>query len=397
MRILARAEAIAAQGRSVVNMVIGEPDLPSADPIVAAGIDALLAGQTRYAPDLGLPALRETIARSYAPEVWIDPKRVVVTPGASGALQLICAALVSPGDEVLMTDPGYPCNRNFVRMFEGVPVGVAVDAGTGFQLTPDVIRAHWTPRTVAVVVGSPSNPVGSVISDRDMRDIVRTVEELGGVLIVDEIYHGLIYDAVVTTSAALSDRVFIVNSFSKYHGMTGWRVGWSILPYDYIAHIEKLVQNIFIAASTPAQYAALAAFSPATRAELDRRRRMFRERRDYLVSALRELGFGVPVEPQGAFYVYADCSRLTTDSEAFAAALLEESGVAIAPGLDFGRHRCEQHVRFSYASSLEVLREGARRIGEFLARPDPLLRALEQRPSHSRHRGSSTSALSGAD
>lgn len=397
MRILGRAEAMAAQGRSIVNMVIGEPDLASAEPIVVAGINALRAGKTRYAPDLGLPALRETIARSYAPAVWIDPERVVITPGSSGALQLICAALVSPGDEVLMSDPGYPCNRHFVRMFEGVPVGVPVNAGTGFQLTPDAIREHWTPRTVAVLAASPSNPIGSVISDRNMREIVRTVEELGGVLIVDEVYHGLVYDTSVTTAAALSDRVFIVNSFSKYHGMTGWRVGWSILPHDYIAHIEKLIQNIFIAASTPAQYAALAAFSPAARAELERRRRMFREHRDRLVSELRELGFVVPVEPQGGFYVYAECSGLTTDSEAFAAALLEEYGVAIAPGLDFGRHRCEQHVRFSYASSIEVLREGVRRIGAFLAQHrDPHAYGRERTLSHSPERGS-TPALSDAD
>jgi aspartate/methionine/tyrosine aminotransferase len=379
MRILMRAEALAAEGRSIANMVIGEPDLSSAQPIVEAGIDALRAGKTRYAPDLGLRALREAIARSYAPAASIDPERVVVTPGSSGALQIIFAALLSPGDEVLMTDPGYPCNRHFVRMFEGLPVGVPVDPGTHFQLTARSIRERWTPRTVAVLVASPSNPVGSIIPDREMRDIVRAVEDLGGVLIVDEIYHGLVYDSAVTSAAALSERVFIVNSFSKYHGMTGWRVGWSVLPHDYIPHTEKLVQNVFIAASTPGQYAALQAFSPAARAEFERRRRLFRERRDYLLAALRELGFGVPVEPQGAFYVYADCSRFTGDSEAFAAALLEEAGVAIAPGLDFGRHRSERHVRFSYAGSLEVLRDGVRRIGEFLARSRHPRRPRERR------------------
>jgi len=254
-----------------------------------------------------------------------------------------------------------------MRLFEGVPVSIAVDASTSYQLTADLIRRHWTPRTVAVLVGSPSNPVGSVIPDAEMERIARAVHELGGILIVDEIYHGLVYDTTLSSAVGAPGRVFVVNSFSKYYGMTGWRVGWLVGPQEYIAPIEKLVQNIFIAASTPAQYAALEALKPAARAELERRRQLFLERRDYLLPALRRLGFGIPVEPQGAFYIYADCSHFTSDSQAFALALLEEAGVAIAPGLDFGCYRCKRHVRISYANSLENLQEGVRRIGAFLA------------------------------
>lgn len=398
MRIMARAAVLEGEGRSITNMVIGEPDLASAEPIVQGGIDALRAGRTRYAPDLGLPELRDAIARSYAPSVSISPERVAVTPGSSGALQLVFAVLLSPGDEVLLTDPGYPCNRHFVRMFEGIPVGVPVGPATAFQLTAELIREHWTPRTVAVLVGSPSNPVGSIIPDEEMRRIALAVEDLGGVLIVDEIYHGLVYDADVTSAAGISDRVFIVNSFSKYQGMTGWRIGWMIQPSEYIASTEKLVQNVFIAASTPAQHAALEAFTPPARAEFERRRRGFHERRDYLLAALRDLGFDIPTVPQGAFYVYADCSRFTADSEEFTAALLEEAGVAIAPGLDFGRHGCQRHVRFSYATSIENLREGVRRIAEFFARSQGRRpRGGGQTLAPARPRGTSTPPPSGSE
>ena len=366
MDILARARAMEREGRSVVHMEIGEPDFPTAPAIVQAGIAALQAGHTHYTPALGLTELRAAIAASYPERTHLDPSRVVVTPGASGALQLILAALINPGDEVLMTDPGYPCNRHFVSLFEGVPLAVPVNAATKYQLTADLIRQRWTQRTVAVLLASPSNPTGTIIPAEEMAEMTRIVEERGGVLIVDEIYHGLVYSEETKTALMHSPNLFVVNSFSKYYGMTGWRLGWLVAPTPYIQAIDKLAQNIFLAASTPAQHAALAAFEPEVQQELGRRREIFRERRDYLLPALRELGFEIPLIPQGAFYLYADCSRFAKDSQAFALELLDEAGVAITPGLDFGGYRAAQHVRFSYATTLENLQEGVSRLRNFL-------------------------------
>ena len=362
MDILARARAMEAQGRSVIHMEIGEPDFPTAESIVQAGIAALKAGHTHYTPALGLPELRTAIAQSYAPVARVDASRVVVTPGASGALQLIFAALINPGDQVLMADPGYPCNRHFVRLFEGEPVAIPVDATTGYQLNADLIRRHWTKRTVAVMLASPSNPTGTLVPDGEMVKIVHTVTELGGTLIVDEIYHGLVYGASATTALTHSRDVFVVNSFSKYYGMTGWRLGWLVAPPAYVPAIDKLAQNIFLASNTPAQHAALAAFTPEVQRELQRRRDIFHERRDFLLLALRELGFVIPVVPEGAFYLYADCSRFAADSQAFTSDLLDRASVAITPGLDFGLHQPERHVRFSYANTIENLREGVSRL-----------------------------------
>ncbi|BAV33372.1 aminotransferase [Sulfuricaulis limicola] len=366
MDILARARAMEAQGRSIIHMEIGEPDFPTAPAIVQAGIAALQAGRTHYTPALGLPELRAAIAASYPAHVRPDAGRVAVTPGASGALQLIFAALINPGDQVLMADPGYPCNRHFVSLFEGEPRAIPVDASTGYQLNADLVREHWADRTVAVLLASPSNPTGTLVPPDEMERIVHVVEERDGILIVDEIYHGLVYGEEAVTALAHSPNLFVVNSFSKYYGMTGWRLGWLVAPASYIPAIDKLAQNIFLAASTPAQYAALAAFDAGVRQELQNRREIFRERRDFLLPALRELGFEIPLVPQGAFYLYADCSRFADDSQAFALRLLEQAGVAITPGLDFGSHRAAQHVRFSYANTLDNLREGVARLRKYL-------------------------------
>jgi aspartate/methionine/tyrosine aminotransferase len=366
MDILARARAMEAQGRSIIHMEIGEPDFPTAPAIVQAGIAALQAGRTHYTPSLGLPELRAAIAASYPAHARPDAGRVAVTPGASGALQLIFAALINPGDQVLMADPGYPCNRHFVSLFEGEPRAIPVDASTGYQLNADLVRRHWTGRTVAVLLASPSNPTGTIIAPDEMAQIARAVDERGGVLIVDEIYHGLIYGEEAVTALAHSQNLFVVNSFSKYYGMTGWRLGWLVAPASCVPAIDKLAQNIFLAANTPAQYAALAAYDAGVQQELQKRRDIFRDRRDFLLPALRELGFEIPLVPQGAFYLYADCSRFTDDSQAFALRLLDQAGVAITPGLDFGSHRAAWHVRFSYANTLDNLREGVARLREYL-------------------------------
>ncbi len=366
MEVMARAFAHERAGRSVIHLEVGEPDFPTPADVVEAGVRALREGKTRYVQALGIAALRERVAAGYAAECRPSPDRVAVTPGSSGAFQLIFAALLDPGDEVLLTDPGYPCNANFVRLYDARPRMLACDAEHGYQLTARAVEQAWTERTKAVLIGTPSNPTGTVVPGEEMTRIVRTVARLGGVLIVDEIYHGLTYDAEVRSALHDSDDVFIVNSFSKYYGMTGWRIGWLVMPPGFIEDITKLAQNLFISTSTPAQYAALRALDKDVGSELDRRCAQFRKRRDYLVPALRELGFKIPVMPQGAFYVYADCSALTDDSYAFALDLLDVTGVAITPGKDFGHHREREHLRFSYANTLENLQEAVSRLKTYL-------------------------------
>ncbi|MBI4194650.1 MAG: pyridoxal phosphate-dependent aminotransferase [Betaproteobacteria bacterium] len=368
MEILARARELEAQGRSIIHMEIGEPDFPTPRPICEAGIAALEKGELFYTPALGLPALRDAISGFYHSRygVEIPPSRIIVTTGSSGALLLALGALVNPGEEVLVADPGYPCNRHFVRLLEGEPVAVAVGADSNYQLTPELIEQHWGSRAVAAIVASPSNPTGTLVSAGQLKAMAAFATRRGGTLIVDEIYHGLVYDTEATTALALADDVFVINSFSKYFNMTGWRVGWMVVPERYMREIDKLAQNIFLAAPTPAQLAALAAFRPETLAILEARRAEFKARRDYLVPALRALGFDIPQTPQGAFYIYAGCSALTRDSFAFARDLLERAGVAITPGIDFGANTPHAHVRFAYTSSVERLQEGVRRIGEFL-------------------------------
>ena len=297
MAILARARELEAEGKSIIHMEIGEPDFAAAEAVQAAAIVALQQGQTQYSPAQGLAVLRQAIAASYGAPAKVAPERIMVTPGASGALQLVCAALLNPGDEVLMADPGYPCNRHFVQLYHGVPRMIAVDAECNYQLSPELIRRHWSPKTVAVLLASPSNPSGSVILDHEMARIIDTVHELGGVVIVDEIYHGLVYGADLNSALNHSDAVFVINSFSKYYGMTGWRVGWAVVPPAYVELLLRLTQNLFIAASTPGQHAAVAALAAAQQPEWRRRRDIFEQRRDYLVPALQALGFTIAAAP----------------------------------------------------------------------------------------------------
>jgi len=369
MDLLARARALEAEGRSIIHMEVGEPDFDTPQPIIEAGRASLAAGHTHYTPAVGMQPLRQALSDYYRDHLGatVAPERVVITPGASGALQLIMGVLVDPGDEVLMADPGYPCNRHFVRLFEGKAVGIPVDAATGYQLTLKQVEAYWSERSRAVLIASPANPTGTILPEEELRAIVEFVNARGGRVVVDEIYHGLIYGDHPPSAAALSDQLFIVNSFSKYFGMTGWRLGWIVAPEAYVREIDKLAQNIFLAAPTPAQYAALAAFTPETLNELEQRRREFQQRRDYLLPALRKLGFKIPVTPQGAFYLYADCSQFSNDSQQLANRLLEEAGVAITPGLDFGHNQPEHHLRFAYTTSIEKLKEGVARIEAWLS------------------------------
>ena len=369
MELLARARALEAQGRDIVHMEIGEPDFPTPRPVCEAGIRALEHGELFYTPALGIPELREAIAGFYQARYGVAPDatRVVITSGSSGALLLAIAALVNPGDQVLMADPRYPANRHFVRMMEGEAVGIPVGPATQYQLTQALIEQHWGARTVAALVATPSNPTGTLITQTEIAAMAAFAQGRGGALIVDEIYHGLVYEGATHTAVDAGENVFVINSFSKYFNMTGWRLGWMVVPQRYIRELDKLSQNIYLSAPTPAQLAALVAFQPETLAICEARRAEFRRRRDYLVPALRELGFDIPHTPPGAFYVYADCSRFTHDSHAFALDMLEKAGVAITPGIDFGVHRAREHVRFAYTRPVERLREGVRRIGEYLA------------------------------
>lgn len=368
MAILGRAKAMQAAGRDVIHLEVGEPDFPTPEPIVAAGIAALRAGHTHYTPALGLPALRAAIADYYAGRyaVAVDPARVAVTPGASGALLLVMAALFDPGDEVLLADPGYPCNRHFARVVEAVGKGVPVGPETRFQLTAELVERHWGERTRGVLVANPGNPTGTVLPAAELRAIHDVVKRKGGWLIVDEIYHELIYGSDEPSAAALGDDVIVVNSFSKYFLMTGWRLGWLLAPAWLMPDIDKLAQNLFLAAPTPAQHAALAAFTDETRVILEARKAELRQRRDFLLPELERQGFGLPCKPDGAFYVYADIATFSREAERFAADLLDAAGVAITPGADFGRHGAGTRVRFAYTTAIERIGEALRRIAGFL-------------------------------
>ena len=369
MDVMSRAQALEAQGRSVIHMEVGEPDFPTPRPVVEAGLRALERGQLPYTVALGAPALREEISRFYQDHHGqsVPAGRIAVTPGSSGALLLTMGVLIDPGDEVLLTDPGYPCNRQFIRTMGGEPVGIPVGPETGYQLTAEQVEERWTERTRAVLVASPSNPTGTTIEAEALREIEAVVRRRGGRLIVDEIYQGLTYGPPARTALAISDQIFVVNSFSKYFDMTGWRLGWMVAPVEFVREIEKLAQNLFICAPAPAQAAALAAFAPETLAILEERRRELQARRDFLLPALRRLGFDLPVTPQGAFYLYAGCEQHAPDSFAFAIEILEQAGVAVTPGRDFGRYRPERHLRFAYTTSMENLREAVERLERFLA------------------------------
>lgn len=374
MELVKRAAAREAAGRPVIHMSIGEPDFTAPAPVVEALERAARAGHTQYTSALGLPALREAIAGFYARRhgVHVTPDRIIVTAGASGALTLACCALVNPGDQVLLTDPSYPCNRHFVAAFDGQAIGVPVGADTRFQMTRQLIERHWGDAVRGTLLASPANPTGTSIPFDELRRIVESVRARGGFTIVDEIYLGLSYDIERSRGDArsaleLGDDVMVTNSFSKYFSMTGWRLGWLVVPETVAPSFEKLSQNLYICASALAQHAAIACFDDASLAIYDSRREEFRRRRDFLVPALEAIGLSVPVMPDGAFYIYVDCSRYSDDSARFADELLEHTDVSVVPGVDFGRHQPERYLRISYATAMDKLQEAVARIAAYLA------------------------------
>lgn len=368
MELVKRARSLEQQGRSIIHLSIGEPDFTAAAPVVAALKAAVDAGATGYTAALGLQALREAIARhaQQAHDVDLDPGRVVVTAGASAALLLACCALVEPGAAVLMADPCYPCNRHFVSAFDGVPVAIPVGPQSRFQLDAATVQQHWTDAVRGVLLASPSNPTGTSIAFDELARLVDLARARGGFTLVDEIYLDLSYGQHPRSAVSLGSDVLVAGSFSKFFHMTGWRLGWLVVPPALVETFEKLAQNLFICPSALAQHAALACFEPEAMALYAGRRDEFRARRDYIVPALRELGFAVPVEPDGAFYVYLDCSAFSDDSTAFAEAMLEEAGVALVPGDDFGVHEPRRWLRLSYATAMPQLHEAVRRLRAWL-------------------------------
>jgi aspartate/methionine/tyrosine aminotransferase len=366
MDVLSRAHALEAAGRHVVHMEIGEPDFTAPAPVVEAGVRAIRDGKTAYTAALGLPVLREAIAAHYQTRFSkkISPERIAVTAGASGGLLTVAALYVDAGDEILVPDPGYPGYRHFVRAFEGVARSLPVSAATNFQPSLDMVRAAWGPKTKGLLLGSPSNPTGTLVDSGELRRIAEFIAERAGVLLVDEIYQGLVYGSEPWSAAGLPGEVVLINSFSKYFCMTGWRLGWVVLPPDAVRGFEKLAQHLFISAPSAAQHAAVAAFLPESLSILEQRRKEFARRRDFLLPALKRAGLAVPAEPHGAFYIYADCGG---DARAFARELLEKEAVAATPGVDFGANETGRYVRFAYTRSMDDLEEAARRIARFCA------------------------------
>jgi aspartate/methionine/tyrosine aminotransferase len=391
MDVLARAHALEAAGRRVIHMEIGEPDFTAAPLVVEAAVRALRDGRSAYTATLGLPALRQAVAAHYQSFLAkkVSPARVAITSGASGGLLLTLALYVNPGDEILVPDPGYPGYRHMVRAFEGVARPLALAAASNFQPTLEQVRAAWSKRTRGMILGSPSNPTGTSISKKEMQKIARFIAKRRGVLIVDEIYQGLVYGAKPATAFGLPGEVAIVNSFSKYFCMTGWRLGWVVLPQPRMREFEKLAQHLYISAPTIAQHAALECFSPPTLKLLEERRDEFERRRDFLLPALERAGLAVPAVPRGAFYLYA---RAPADGRRFAMDLLEKEGVAATPGLDFGAHETKRWVRFAYTRSMADLEEAAVRLQRYCEE----IRSPRARRGPARRRASAASAAAAA-
>lgn len=369
------AQEVAHGPEPMIFLNIGEPDYTAPAPVQAAASTCIAQGNTQYTNALGLEALRDAISAWYRTRfgVEVPARRIVITAGASAALQLACLALIDAGDEILMPDPSYPCNRHFVSAAEGVAKLIPTTAAERYQLNAAQVAAHWGEQTRGVLLASPSNPTGTSIDPAELRRIHEVVQSKGGITIVDEIYLGLSYEEAFSHSAlAISDDIISINSFSKYFNMTGWRLGWMVVPEAMVPVVERMAQNLFICASTIAQHAALACFTPESMAIFEARRAEFKARRDYFLPALKDLGFGIDVMPDGAFYAWADCTPLCAklgvkDSWEFAYALMEKAHLAITPGRDFGTADTARYVRFSTANSMEQLQEAVRRMHKLFA------------------------------
>jgi len=378
MRILERAKALEAEGRDIIHMEVGEPRFALPAPLLEAAHRALATESMGYTPSAGLPALRRAIAAYYGAryDIELDPARVVLTTGGSAALQLALAAVLDAGDGVMVTEPGYPCHRHMAAVVGGVVHALTLRAASGWRLGAEQLAAEWRSGTRAVMLTTPCNPTGVVLGRSELASIMDVVRGQAAALLVDETYQGLVYDADdVTALASGDDGLFVVNSFSKYFGLTGWRLGWLVVPSGWAPVVERLAQNLYLAPPTLSQHIALAAFEPEVLSLLGERRAVFRARRDLLLRALPALGFPLPTIPQGAFYLFTGLPPGHDDASVLAAAMLEAAGVAVTPGSDFGGVDGARMLRFAYTEETPRLRLGVERMRDFLAGEPPAARA----------------------
>ena len=365
MELLEKAKEMEARGEDVIHMEVGEPDFTTPKQVKDEAIKAISEGQTFYTHSLGVAELRQKIAAQYEKQdgLSISPDRIVITNGTSGAFLLLAAVLLERGRRLVISDPGYPCYRNFALLVDAEVITLPVAAETGYQVLPDQIEALKTSPDMLILC-NPSNPTGSVYGEGTMTRLHRLISSQDGVLVVDEIYGGLSYGKSVRTALHLDNNIIVVNGFSKTHAMTGWRLGWMVVPQELVRPIQKVAQNVFISPPSIAQHAALYAFD--VDADLEEMRSTYQERRDFMLPRLRNLGFHIPVDPEGAFYIYAGIERWGIDSMEFVQRALAEAKVAITPGYDFGSYRADTHIRFSYANSLDRLKEGCDRLEKWI-------------------------------
>ena len=365
MDVLEKAQEMERAGESIIHLEIGEPDFETPEAIKNAAIDALHRGETRYTHSLGTAKLREAVCAHYAKTYGIthlEPDQVLITSGTSPAFLIAMSTLLECGEEVILSNPHYACYPNFVTFLEGIPKTIPVYEEDGFQYRPEAIKAALTAQTKAILINSPANPTGNLLEPQRLGEIA----DLGKWVLSDEIYHGLVYEGRARTILEFTDKCIVFNGFSKLFAMTGWRLGYLIVPKDLVRPIQKMLQNFFISANSIAQAGGYAALTdPTVKQDVERMRTTFDKRRQFMLRRLREIGFGITVEPTGAFYVFANAGRFTQDSYAFAFDVLEKAKVGITPGVDFGASG-EGYVRFSYANSLENIAEGLQRIEQYL-------------------------------
>lgn len=371
MKILGEAKALEKQGKKIIHMEIGEPDFASLDCVHDAAYNAVKKGLTHYTPTLGLPELREKLADFYKHfyQARVSSQNIIITPGSSTALQLVLTAILNPNDKVMLCDPTYPCNRQFVHLLQADLLSIPVSHETNYQLTFDLLQQHWQPGVKAVMVASPANPTGTIIEQTELVKMANFLAKNNAYFIVDEIYQGLVYDRPaesILSNSNLPDNVIVINSFSKFFGMTGWRLGWAVAPTHLMPILDRLGQNLFLAAPTPSQYAALRVLDADALAQLEKRRAIFEQRRNTLTQAMQAAGFTLKNQPQGAFYLYWDVSSFTNNAADFCSQLLQKTGVAITPGKDFGNYKADQHIRLAYTTDEPQLREAVNRIKNFI-------------------------------